>query len=86
VRKPPWSIMKSSGNIRRENEQVDAEECVRDAFSTDVRPAVAEWRTRRGLPADALRAFRESGYEARVGKGRKARRAELGLSVASSYA
>ncbi len=68
------------------NEQIDAEECLRDAFSTDVRPALAEWRTRRGLPVDPLRAFRENGYEARVGQERKARRAALGLSGASSYA
>ena len=34
-----------------------------DAFYTDVRPAVARWRTDRGLPADPMRAFSESGYQ-----------------------
>ncbi|BBZ28728.1 L-rhamnose isomerase [Mycolicibacterium madagascariense] len=34
-----------------------------DAFYTDVRPAVARWRTDRGLPADPMRAFAESGYQ-----------------------
>ena len=34
-----------------------------DAFYTDVRPAVARWRTDRGLPPDPMRAFAESGYQ-----------------------
>ena len=34
-----------------------------DAFYTDVRPAMAQWRTERGLPADPMRAFAESGYQ-----------------------
>lgn len=33
-----------------------------DAFYTDVRPALAEWRESRGLPADPMKAFAESGY------------------------
>ena len=68
------------------NEQIDAEECLRDAFAIDVRPALVEWRKQRGLPAEPLKAFRESGYEKRVAKERKERRIALGLSGASSYA
>lgn len=41
---------------------VDAEEIYRDAFSTDVRPLLREWRAARGLPGNPLKAFRESGY------------------------
>ncbi len=37
-----------------------------DAFYTDVRPALAEWRASRGLPADPMRAYRESGYQERI--------------------
>lgn len=37
-----------------------------DAFSTDVRPALAEWRASRGLPKDPMRAYAESGYAARI--------------------
>ncbi|RRD03334.1 L-rhamnose isomerase [Arachnia propionica] len=37
-----------------------------DAFYTDVRPALAQWRTSRGLPADPMRAFADSGYLARI--------------------
>ena len=41
-----------------------------DAFYTDVRPALAEWRESRGLPADPMRAFAESGYLARIAEER----------------
>jgi L-rhamnose isomerase/sugar isomerase len=34
-----------------------------DAFYTDVRPRLAQWRTERGLPADPMAAFAESGYQ-----------------------
>ena len=37
-----------------------------DAFYQDVRPALAEWRTSRGLPADPEAAFRASDYQARI--------------------
>jgi L-rhamnose isomerase / sugar isomerase len=47
-------------------ELVDAENCLKDAFSTDVRPAIAEWSRSRGLPEDPLKAFRESGYLERI--------------------
>jgi L-rhamnose isomerase / sugar isomerase len=68
------------------NEQIDAEECLRQAFFSDVRPMILEWRERHKLPLDPLAAFRESGYEMRVAKERKARRAELGLTGSGSYA
>lgn len=43
-----------------------------DAYNTDVREQLADWRVGRGLPADPVAAFRESGYletiaEQRVG-------------------
>lgn len=37
-----------------------------DAFYTDVRPALAQWRESRGLPADPLTAFLESGYLSQI--------------------
>jgi L-rhamnose isomerase/sugar isomerase len=63
-------------------ELVDAEECLKDAFSTDVRPAIEEWRQARSLPVNPLRAFRESGYLTKVAA---ERRANQGAAV-SSYA
>jgi len=41
-----------------------------DAFYTDVRPLLAEWRESRGLPADPMRAFAESGYFEKISAGR----------------
>ena len=37
-----------------------------DAFYTDVRADLAAWRESRGLPADPMRAFAESGYQAEI--------------------
>ena len=41
---------------------VDAEECLKAAFATDVRSAIEEWRRSKGLARNPLKAFRESGY------------------------
>jgi L-rhamnose isomerase/sugar isomerase len=60
---------------------VDAESALRDAFSTDVRPAVQQWRRTNGLPVDPLDAFRQSGYLERITAERGGR-----TSAASSYA
>ena len=59
-----------------------AETLLQDAFATDVRPAIQEWRASKGLPTDPLNAFRESGYLQRITKERAARNSQ---SV-SSYA
>jgi len=61
---------------------VDAENCLKDAFSTDVRPAIAEWSHSRGLPTDPLKAFRESGYLERI----TAERAERNAASVTTYA
>ncbi len=68
--------LQASGNI------VEAEECLRGAFWTDVRPALAEWRIRRGLHPNPLEALAESGYVARITSERRERNAAL----TSSYA
>ncbi|GMA36612.1 hypothetical protein GCM10025876_28160 [Demequina litorisediminis] len=41
-----------------------------DAFYTDVRPDLAAWRESRGLPADPMQAFADSGYLARAAQER----------------
>jgi L-rhamnose isomerase / sugar isomerase len=61
---------------------VDAENCLKDAFSTDVRPAMAEWARSRGLAEDPLKAFRESGYLERI----TGERAERNRASVTSYA
>jgi L-rhamnose isomerase/sugar isomerase len=37
-----------------------------DAFYTDVRPALADWREDRGLPRDPVAAYAASGYAERI--------------------
>ena len=37
-----------------------------DAFQTDVRPDLAAWREERGLPADPMKAYAESGYQQQI--------------------
>lgn len=59
-----------------------AESLLQDAFAADVRPAIAEWRASKGLAADPLAAFRESGYLVRITKERSARNAANTASYA----
>jgi L-rhamnose isomerase/sugar isomerase len=67
-------------------ELIDAENCLRSAFSTDVRPAIELWRKKKGLQPDPLKAFRASGYEKRAAKDRAARRKAAGISQGKSFA
>ena len=62
---------------------VAAENVLRDAFATDVRPLVGMVRQRQGLAPDALAAFRASGYAATVAREREARH---GSGAGGSYA
>jgi L-rhamnose isomerase/sugar isomerase len=48
------------------NDVLAANAVVMDAFYTDVRPALAEWRESRGLPADPMAAYAASGYQERI--------------------
>ena len=43
-----------------------ANEIFMDAFYTDVRRDLAAWREERGLPADPMRAYLESGYQQQI--------------------
>jgi L-rhamnose isomerase/sugar isomerase len=61
---------------------VEAEECLREAFWTDVRPAVRAWRRQHELPEDPLAALRESGYVEKIRAERGARNAGGGSSYA----
>jgi L-rhamnose isomerase/sugar isomerase len=61
---------------------VDAESCLKDAFACDVRPAIREWALSKGLPADPMQAFRQSGYLERV----TAERSQRNMAAVSSYA
>ena len=48
------------------NDVLAANAVFMDAFYTDVRPALAEWRESRGLPADPMAAYAASGYQSRI--------------------
>jgi L-rhamnose isomerase/sugar isomerase len=61
---------------------IHAESLLQDAFNTDVRPVIQQWRDSKGLPRDPLKAFLESGYLERITKERSARN----LNNVSSYA
>ena len=61
---------------------IRAESILQDAFNTDVRPAIQDWRDSKGLPRDPLKAFQESGYLERITRERAARNA----TSVSSYA
>ncbi len=67
---------------RNQQRLIDAENCLKDAFETDVRPVLGEWRESRKLAADPLRAFRESGYTQRTARERAGRK----KGAVSSYA
>lgn len=49
---------------------LEANRIFMDAFYTDVRAALAEWRESRGLAADPMAAFAESGYLAKIAEER----------------
>jgi L-rhamnose isomerase/sugar isomerase len=61
---------------------VTAESVLQDAFATDVRPMIQEWRRSRGLPVDPMEAFRQSGYLERIAKERSARNSQTVTSYA----
>ena len=48
------------------NDVLGANAVFMDAFYTDVRPLLAQWRAERGLPADPMAAFAASGYLATI--------------------
>lgn len=63
-------------------ELVSAESLLQEAFATDVRAAIREWRESKGLPGDPMEAFRQSGYLERITRERAAKNAQN----VSSYA
>jgi L-rhamnose isomerase/sugar isomerase len=69
-------------SAQKTSDLMRAESCLQDAFATDVRPAIREWRKSKGLPEDPLQAFRSSGYLERI----SSERAERNKASVSSYA
>jgi L-rhamnose isomerase/sugar isomerase len=69
------------GAAQQRTDLVGAEGLLQDAFATDVRPAIREWRAARKLPIDPQQAFRDSGYLEKITADRGSRAAGV-----SSYA
>jgi L-rhamnose isomerase/sugar isomerase len=61
---------------------VKAESLLQDAFATDVRPAIREWRKSRSLPEDPMEAFLQSGYLQRISAERSVKNYESLTSYA----
>lgn len=57
-------------DAQRAGDVLAANEVLMDAFYSDVRPALADWRQEQGLPADPLVAFKASGYQAEIERSR----------------
>jgi L-rhamnose isomerase/sugar isomerase len=51
---------------QREHDVLRANSILMDAFYTDVRGDLADWRENRGLPADPMAAYHASGYQQRI--------------------
>jgi L-rhamnose isomerase/sugar isomerase len=66
---------------QRRCDLVEAESVLRNAFSTDVRPAIQEWRRAKHLAPDPIDALRKGGYVDRIATERAGR-----TSATSSYA
>jgi len=53
-------------DAQRAGDVLAANSVYMDAFYRDVRPDLAAWRESRGLPADPMRAYAETGYQERI--------------------
>jgi L-rhamnose isomerase / sugar isomerase len=52
--------------LQRSGDVLGANALFMDAFYTDVRPALADWREERGLPRDPIAAYTASGYQQHI--------------------
>lgn len=73
---------RASAAAREIDDVVMAERALKDAFATDVRPFLAEYRATKGLPREPLQAFRASGYVAKVAAERGPRKPKGGGAYA----
>jgi L-rhamnose isomerase/sugar isomerase len=65
---------------------IGSEMLLQEAFFSEVSPALATWRRRRGLPLDPLATYRKSGYAERAAADRARRRRELNLPRSGAFA
>ncbi|MFC4785578.1 L-rhamnose isomerase [Nocardioides sp. MAHUQ-72] len=63
------ALLVDTDSLREAQEDGDvllANEVFMDAFYTDVRADLAQWREERGLPANPMRAYLDSGYQEQI--------------------
>lgn len=60
VNREALTVAQDAGDV------LGAHDILMDAFYTDVRADLGEWRQSRSLPAEPLRAYAESGYQERI--------------------
>ena len=65
---------------------VGAERILRDAYESDIRPAVAAWRKSKGIAADPIVELRQSGVIERLGRERSEKRKAAGAVRGASFA
>ena len=58
-------------DARTNGDVLTANSIMMDAFHTDVRTELSQWRVSIGLPADPMLAFAESGYAETIAQARK---------------
>ncbi|WP_341953591.1 TIM barrel protein [Salinibacterium sp. TMP30] len=56
--------------VQQSGEVLGGHEILLDAYSTDVRPLIADWREHKGLPRDPIGAFKASGYADKISEER----------------
>jgi len=69
-------------HAQNSSELVRAESLLQDAFATDVRPMIRDWRLAKGLPPDPMEAFRQSGYLEQITRERSVKNAQNVASYA----
>ncbi len=77
---------KALAAAQKQGDIVAGERVLRDAYETDVRPLLGQWRKARGLEADPVLALRKSGIIETLGKERKAARLARGEKQSGGYA
>jgi len=80
VDRPALAAAQMAGDV------VAAERGLVDAFETDVRDVIAEWRLARDLPVDPIEAYRASGHPEKIAEARTAAREARGEVRSSAYA
>jgi L-rhamnose isomerase/sugar isomerase len=69
------SLAEAAGN----EDVVGAEQCLHEAYNTDVEPLLRKVREEMGVPAQPLRAYLASGYQERIERERGIRKGAGGL-------